>query len=69
MSVREIEERYCDSCDRSPNGMSPDCIYCYRCEHDICNECQWSIHKEHPEVKFPMAWCPKCNKVVETAYA
>lgn len=29
----------CDVCGRSPNGISPDCVYCLACGHDLCDEC------------------------------
>ena len=59
----------CSHCGRAPNGDSPDHIMFLYCKHGICDECEYSANKKHPEVQWPAVWCPVCNAQVNSNYA
>lgn len=64
----ENEDRNrCSFCGSIPDGNYVDHITYYRCGHAYCEHCQRKFHKA--DVKWPSAWCEKCQKVVYTNYA
>lgn len=65
----KLEADACDKCGGVPDGDRIDSITFYRCGHAICSNCAASQRRKHPEVQFPRAWCPTCDKVVDTPYA
>lgn len=67
MSTRQIEQTYCDICQRSANGDEPDFIYAMNCGHghDICNECVTRLKVK--SLSFCEWICPICNKEKEVS--
>ena len=69
-AMRAMEEVVrCDKCGATADGDRVDCIYHFQCGHDICTLCEHRMHRKHPEVKFPMQWCPACDREVKGPYA
>ena len=57
MATKLEEVTRCDKCHREGNGASPDCVYCLRCGHDICDEC----YGRHVK-KMGSITCPVCGE-------
>lgn len=69
MSTETESVTRCDRCGSTADGDRVDCVDHLKCGHDVCTNCERSLHRQHPEVVFPLEWCAVCERAVGGPYA